>query len=246
MNPKSLIYYLQNALERWRANRYLRSKAARRSDPSQLGEAKIIGFIIKCLSKKSRHIPRTFLEIGANTPYRFSTSWYLEHSLGFRGISIDPNNEFAEQYLLHRKKTMFVGKALVPNDYNKPTVTLYLADCNTLSTLDPFEARTAQNMGFTFEDIICPAICYSDLEEYYQSGIGVLILDIESVDIQLKLLGEIVGSNLRPTIICVETIDFSPKSDNLRAKYDLILSPVYTFVAGSYLNSIYLLDSKST
>ena len=181
-------------------DRLLTPEASNR-DPSQLGEAKIVGLIIECLTKQGCNIPKSFLEIGANSPYHLSSSWYLEKSLGFEGVSIDPISDLSFQFSKYRPKTKFINKAFSSS----------LPRLNQIS--------------------------------FYRDRVGVLILDIESLTLQLDALREIIKTNLKPFLICVETLDFSPSSANLRSKYDSLLGQDYTLAAGTYLNSIYTCKS---
>lgn len=224
---------------------YLLTDKASNYDPSQFGEAKIIEFIIQCLSKQGHIIPPTFLEIGANSPYQLSSTWYLEKTSNFSGISIDPISNLSYQFKKYRPKTAFINKAFVSSALKSKTITFYQSNIEVLSTCDLDEVTIMKEMGFSFDTQEVETVCAEDLFPYYNERIGVLILDIESLSLQLKILQDIVNTELKPHIICVESLDFSPRSSNLRSEYDHILSNEYSFTAGTFLNSIYICKSLS-
>lgn len=224
----------------------LAQRKALNADPSQFGEAKIIAFMIDCFVRQGHKIPKVFLELGANCPYSLSSTWYLEKTLGFKGVSIDPNSEFSYVYSKHRKNTIFIDKAYVPLELKQKTINYFKSESNVLSTLDKKEAEEIQNMGYTVSVEEVETVTIDDISIYLQDRIGVLVLDIESLSLQLKILSELIHSNLKPFIICVETLDYSPFSKSQRDMYDKILENDYSFIAGTFLNSIYATKSLTT
>jgi hypothetical protein len=183
------------------------------------------------------------LEIGANSPYQLSSTWYLEKTLNFTGISIDPINNLSYQFSKYRPKTVFINKAFVSSTFKAKTISFYQANLEVLSTCDENEVAEMKKMGFSFDTQEVETICAEEIFQYYNERIGVLILDIESLSLQLEVLQDIISTKLKPLIICVESLDFSPKSQNLRPEYDHILNCDYSFIAGTFLNSIYTCKS---
>jgi len=213
------------------------------SDPSQLGESTIIAFMIDCLHQQGHELPKTFLELGANSPYTLSCSWYLEKGVGFKGVSIDPLGGISREFAKYRKNTRFINRAFVPSSSVDTKIAYFQSDCCVLSTTDEHEANAMSAMGYSFKKYVVDTVKYQDLQSYYKERIGVLILDIESLQLQLEIVQELARSKIRPFIICVETIDFSLDAKNLREEYDNVLKESYRLVAGTYLNSIYLCSS---
>ena len=60
------------------------------ADPSQNGEARILQMAREVLATRGKPVPATFLECGANHPFRLSNTWHLENQGGFTGVSVDP------------------------------------------------------------------------------------------------------------------------------------------------------------
>lgn len=221
-------------------NPSLTTKEVLQSDPSQLGESKILEFILNALSNQGHEVPRTFLELGANSPYSLSCTWYLEKTCGFKGVSIEPLSLVSHEFQKHRRNTHFVNKAFLPTAQLKNRAVFYQSDTSVLSTADRNEAEAMQKMGYTFTVTEVDTIGIEGLHKFFDDRIGILIIDIESLPLQIEIISEIVRTRLKPFLICVETLDFSPTSSNLRKEYDRILENSYRFVAGTYLNSIYL------
>src|SRR5262245_23514341 len=69
-----------------------------------------------------------FVEVGANHHQRSSSTYYLEHALGWSGVAIDPQVKFAAGYQEHRPRTTFVP--LFISDVSNQHAVLYVADKN--------------------------------------------------------------------------------------------------------------------
>jgi|688.fasta_scaffold156984_3 hypothetical protein len=229
-----------------RRQRFLASERAKLSDPSQIGEGKILEFMLSEFQQKGINFSGTFLELGGNSAYDLSTSWYLEKKLGYRGITVEPMPSFADEYKKFRKKTTLLQKAVVPSHSKEQAIPFYCCNASVLSTLDHAEADRYKKMGYTFDQVIVETVCLDLLMGLLGVRIDIIILDIESSDLQLALLADLKAKTPQaemPFIICIETLDYSCQSRNLRNTYDSVLSDQYQFMAGSYLNSIYVHNS---
>jgi len=215
-------------------------------DPSQIGEGKILEFMLGDFQRKGINFTGTFLELGGNSAYDLSTSWYLEKKLGYRGITVEPIPTFSDEYKKFRKKTTLVQKAVISSSSKEQTTSFYRCNNSFLSTLDHEEADRYMKMGYIFEKVVVETVYLEQLMGLLGVRIDILILDIESAELQLELLSDLklnIFQTLMPCIICVETLDYSRQSSNLRHAYDSILSDQYHFMAGTYLNSFYVHDS---
>lgn len=235
---------LRMNIARWFKSRLridpLTTNDALQADPSQLGESKILECILNALKNQGFEVPRTFLEIGANSAYSLSCTWYLEKTCGFKGVSVEPLNHVSHEFLKHRENTLFINRAFAPCTQETNLTVFYQCGSSVLSTTDKKEAEAMQKMGYTFTATEVDTIRTEELYQHFENRIGILIIDIESLPLQIQIINEIIRTKLKPLIICVETLDFSPASSNLRSEYDRILNSNYEFVAGTYLNSIYL------
>ena len=212
------------------------------ADPSQNGEGRIVQMARDVLATRGSPVPATFLELGANHPFRLSNTWYLETRCGFTGVSVDPLPDYEGLFRLTRPKTQFVRAAIVPQSRAEKAVRIYKCDNDVLSTLDPSEAERLQAMNHAGSEIVSPTTHYGDLvrRPEFAPGFGVLFLDIESHDLQMAILREAVACECKPRLICVETLEFMGDQRDFRSDYLGILGPAgYRELASTILNTIY-------
>jgi len=223
---------------------FLSFKKRLRDDPSQLSEARIIQFLFENFAKQGFAPPSTFLEIGANHPFYLSTSWYLEHTLGFRGISVDPISRFKHAFKRLRPSTQFLNFIVVDSLAQYSEQDFFEASADVFSTSDSNEYHKLARAGVVFSKKKSNVIKYSDLSGLMNHAIGVLILDIESTKQQLLILQEIVeGKKDLPYVICVETIEYQggKEWEDRSVLYDKVLYDKYTKAASTFLNTMYVL-----
>ena len=212
------------------------------ADPSQNGEARIVQMARETLATRGRPVPATFLELGANHPFFLSNTWYLEHRGGFQGVSVDPLPRYEALFRATRPKTQFVRAAVVPRDRAGSDVRIYNCDNDALSTTDLSEADRLRSMKLGVSEILARGVTYEELARRpeFMSGLGVLFLDVESHDLQLAILREVVASDCKPRLICVETLEFMGEQRDFRGDYLEVLGPAgYREMASSILNTIY-------
>jgi hypothetical protein len=71
-----------------------------------------------------------FLDVGSYDYKTFSNTYYLEHALGWSGIAIDAQEEFAADYLKYRPRTRFVS--LFVSDHSDGIESLFVPRWNRL------------------------------------------------------------------------------------------------------------------
>ncbi len=219
---------------------FLRFHELIKTDPSQHGESKLVERILLDVSKSSIHLHQTFLEIGSNSIFQLSNSWYLEKVLGFRGVSVDPISSLSSEYKFFRPNTEFINAAIIPqSDQNScESISFYECNASTLSTIDPNEMKRYHQMGYSFVESHVPTTTFQNLIDQ-SLGFDIIFIDIESTSLQLNILNDILNSSHCPPLLCVETLDFSQRKNNI-LKYDKLLEGNYVRVAGTFLNSLYL------
>ena len=67
-----------------------------------------------------------FLDVGANDYLRNNLTYFLETSLGWSGVAIDAQQEYAEGFRLHRPRTTFFTAFV--SDVSDATVNLYIPE----------------------------------------------------------------------------------------------------------------------
>lgn len=214
-------------------------------DPSQFGEARILQLAKSIADNQGTPVPSTFLELGANHPYQLSNSWYLERDCGFTGVSVDPLCVYQDLFRRTRSKTRFLRAAVVPRTSTERQVRVFHCESDVFSTLDRSEEAKLQSMDMKGVEVVAPTVHYDDLvnSTEFSQGLGILFLDIESHDLQLAILSDVITSSRKPSLICVETLEFAGRQRDFRDAYRKLLEPAgYYELASSLLNTVFHLQ----
>lgn len=75
-----------------------------------------------------------FVDVGANDYKRFSNTYYLETTLGWSGVAIEPQTKFAADYAKHRPATTFVP--LFVSDVSNREAVLHVPSDDLLASSD--------------------------------------------------------------------------------------------------------------
>jgi FkbM family methyltransferase len=139
-----------------------------------------------------------FLDVGANHYKTESNTYYLETSLGWSGLAIEPIEEFAADYKAHRPKTRFV--AMFASDVADKKVQFFVPNNSLLASSDP---DFAKRYGTTGKARDVPTTTLDAVLE--QAGIAAV--DFVSMDIELaepKALAGFAIERFRPSLVCIE------------------------------------------
>ena len=141
----------------------------------------------------------TFLDVGANHYLKYNNVYYLETTLGWSGIAIDAQQEFAEGYKVHRPRTKFF--ALFVSDVTDASMQLYVPKSNTL-TASSERTFAEEKDGETVARKV-RTITLDDLltREHVDR------VDFVSMDIELAEPRALAGFDIerfRPALVCVE------------------------------------------
>lgn len=141
----------------------------------------------------------TFLDVGAYHYKNGSNTYYLEKELGWSGIAIDANGEFARGYRDNRPKTRFFNFFI--SDKSDEQADFYIVRDPghlTKSTAVPGFVK-----GRKTEDVKVATITLNDLLE----KLAVPKVDFISLDIELWEPRALAGFDIekyRPELVCVE------------------------------------------
>ena len=139
----------------------------------------------------------TFVDVGAADYRQYSTTYYLESSLGWSGLAVDPQVEYAAGYRDHRPRTRFVP--LFVSDRSDDQATLYITD-------SPWVASSEKTFTERWGEVgkrTVPTITLDDL--LAQQGIETF--DFLSMDIELAEPRALAGFSIerhRPELVCIE------------------------------------------
>lgn len=141
-----------------------------------------------------------FVDVGANHYRRDSTTYYLETALGWHGIAIEPQREFAADYAAHRPRTQFF--ALFVSDRTDDTVDLFMPAGRTVNASG---TREAIDLG-TGEKIETRKVSTVRLDDLLPRA-GIDHIDFLSMDIELaepKALAGFDVDRFKPSLVCIE------------------------------------------
>jgi FkbM family methyltransferase len=140
-----------------------------------------------------------FVDVGASHYRMFSTTYYLETSLNWSGLAVDPQRQFEADYKAHRPRTRFVP--FFVSDVSNEEAKLYAL------AADPFV--TSAERGFTEQygsgtkELSAPTITLDDLLAKEK----VSTIDFLSIDIELSEPKALAGFDIerfQPALVCIE------------------------------------------
>ena len=142
-----------------------------------------------------------FVDVGANHYQLASKTFYLESKLGWSGLAIEPQTQFADDYAKFRPKTKFIP--FFVSDKSNDTARLYVL--NRSSMVASSSKAFVEQFGKPDEVRDVPTITLTDLldAEHIQH------LDFLSVDIELHEPSALRGFDIerfKPSLVCVEAL----------------------------------------
>ncbi|MEO7272861.1 MAG: FkbM family methyltransferase [Vicinamibacterales bacterium] len=140
-----------------------------------------------------------FVDVGANHYRSASKTYYLESKLGWSGLAIEPQREFADEYRQYRPKTTFLP--FFVSDQSNQTARLYLRGRKdqVASSNEAF----VQSFGGAKEVRDVPTMTLDDI----LASEGISKIDFLSIDIELHEPQALRGFHLeryQPSLVCVE------------------------------------------
>jgi FkbM family methyltransferase len=142
-----------------------------------------------------------FVDVGANHYRTWSKTYYLERALGWRGLAIEPQREFAADYAVHRPRTKFLP--FFVSDRSNEQATMYVLKGNR--TVTSGHRSFVEQFGANPEEQTATTITLNDL---FQAE-GVQAIDFMNMDIELwepKALAGLDLARYRPELICIEAL----------------------------------------
>lgn len=139
-----------------------------------------------------------FVDIGANHYQINSNTFFLERSLGWKGIAVDALSEFEADYVTYRKNTSFFH--FFVGDKSDKEVDFYVMGKYKGLSSGLIEVAQKQKK---YEKIKVPTITLDDLLE----RAGVNKFDFLSMDIEMSEPAALAGFNIkkyRPSLVCIE------------------------------------------
>jgi FkbM family methyltransferase len=140
-----------------------------------------------------------FLDVGSYHYSIGSNTYYLEKYLGWEGIAIDANEEYALGYKENRPKTLFFS--LFVSDRSDESIDFYIVQDPRHPAMSTAVPSFIQ--GLRTKKVSVPTISLNDL----LSRLGVHKIDFVTIDIELWEPRALAGFDIikyRPDLVCIE------------------------------------------
>ena len=142
-----------------------------------------------------------FVDVGANHYRATSKTYYLETQLGWSGIAIEPQREFAADWAKHRPRSRFLP--FFVSDVSNETAKLYVI--RRMSPVASSDRDFVQRFGTPDEVRDVPTITLDDLLK----AEGITKIDFLSMDIELHEPRALKGFDIqrfKPSLVCIEAL----------------------------------------
>jgi FkbM family methyltransferase len=143
-----------------------------------------------------------FVDVGAHHYRTFSNTYFLETALGWSGVAVEPQTQFADEYARYRPNTKF--RPFFVSDVSDAQAKLYVLKRNTLVT--SANPEFVKQFGSGAREISAPTITLDDL----LASERVERIDFLSMDIETWEPKALAGFDIRrfqPALVCVEAHD---------------------------------------
>lgn len=142
-----------------------------------------------------------FVDVGANHYRASSKTYYLETQLGWSGVAVEPQREFAADWAKHRPRSRFLP--FFVSDASNETARLYvIRRMSPVASSDPAFVR---RFGTPDEVRDVPTITLDDLLDAER----VTTIDFLSMDIELHEPRALKGFDIarfKPSLVCIEAL----------------------------------------
>ena len=142
-----------------------------------------------------------FVDVGANHYERYNKTYYLETNLGWSGMAVEPQAEFAEGYRLHRPRTKLFQ--LFVSDTSDKEAVLYVSRTAPLAA--SADKAFVKQFGHPDEARTVHTITLNDLLDRQ----GVRHPNFVSIDIELHEPYALRGFDIdrfKPDLVCIEAL----------------------------------------
>ncbi len=140
-----------------------------------------------------------FVDVGANHYRSASKTYYLESRLGWSGLAIEPQQEFADEYRTYRPRTKFLP--FFVSDQSNHTARLYLR--RKKDQVASSDEAFVKSLGGASEVRDVPTMTLDDI----LASEGITKIDLLSMDIELHEPQALRGFHIeryQPSLVCIE------------------------------------------
>ena len=141
----------------------------------------------------------TFVDVGANHHQKSSKTYYLETALGWSGLAIEPQREFADGYAQHRPRTKFLP--FFVSDVSNETARLFVI--KQWPEVSSSNAEFVKKFGRPDEVRDVPTLTLNDILDAEQ----IRQIDFVNIDVELHEPQVLKGFDIerfKPSLVCIE------------------------------------------
>ena len=206
-----------------------------RKSYSQKGEDILIDRIL------GHKTPGFYIDVGASDPLRFSNTKRF-YDRGWSGINLEPNYRNFLKLTSARPRDINLNLGL---GAHRSHLMFYEFVPNTLSTFSSHQAQEYVRQGYILRrKRRIDVRTLKEIKRYYVKNKKVDFLSVDTEGMDYAVLQGNDWKRLRPTVVCVESAEFSGRKSQLGQKIDrLLLRWGYRSVYDTHLNTIYALES---
>lgn len=206
---------------------------------SQCGQDKVLN---EKLFKNNKN--GFFVDVGANHPFRFSNTYFLESQLEWKGICIEPQKDMYE-LLKNNRKSIILNHGV----YNKKTELEFCKTvtglCGLVETYDPrhVERINRESKQNNIKTII-QKLKVDTLENVFNKY-NIKIVDYISIDTEgseLEILQGINFDKVKINVIDVE--DNYPDTEKSKKTHQFLLEKGFLYIGNIQHDKIYLNKNK--
>jgi FkbM family methyltransferase len=202
---------------------------------SQCGEDMLVDYVFML---RGVNAP-SYIDIGAHHPWYINNTAFF-YKKGCRGINIEPNPNLIKAFQDERSEDINLNIGVASIDGN---MDFYVLDDSALSTFSKKDADDFISKGDKIKEVMkVEVLSVSTIISKYAQGKFPDLMNLDVEGFEMGVLKGIDFMNNYPTIICVETAEYSRTGAGKKRKelMEFIESKGYYLYADTNLNSIYV------
>jgi len=203
---------------------------------SQTGEDLIVKFIFDALGIEKP----SYIDIGAHDPSHLSNT-AIFYNNGSRGVNIEPNSVLYGNIKKARKDDINLNIGIGSSN---EVLDFFVMNSPTMSTFSREEAEDlVNNHNFKIVDVRkVPLMTIEHVIDKYCNGCFPDFLSLDAEGLDYAILQSIDFDKHGPTVICVETIEYSESLFGCKDNdiIDFLQAKGYMIFADTHINTIFL------
>ena len=201
---------------------------------SQCGEDLIVAFLLDSIYGPGT---RTYLDLGANHPFKLSNTALFYHQ-GGRGVLVEPDPYLAKVLRRTRPRDLVIQKGVHVQGLDHAD--FFIMEPPTLNTFSKAEMERYVKMGHLLRQTATVALENVNTILSMSPSFDFMTIDIEGLD--SEVLRSVDWHAHRPTCVCVETLTYEKNKAprKITEISDYMISQGYVLYADTYINSIYV------